>query len=580
MIDSIAEKYALTHEGAKNLLKGILYTTLLNISFMFPIGLYVLLLSQFMSPLLDKGYVQPNLVLYLVGIIICSVIIFIFAWKQYYFVFNTMYDSSIERRVSLAENIRKLPLSFFEKKDLSDLTATVMGDCTDLEHMFSHAIPQLGGSILSVILITIGLLTINVYLTISLVWVIPVSFGLLIITKKIQEKHSKLLLEKSRETTDSIQECIDSIEELKSYNYEKQYLEKIGKKVDNQHKIKINNELLMGIIINASKMILKLAIVCVLLVGANLIVNNQITIFTFLIFIIAASCIYIPLENALMYLTEILNTNVKIERMNNLTKQVNTNKDTDYHVNNYDINFENVYFSYDTQKDVLKNVTFTAKQNEVTALIGPSGGGKSTVSKLASAFWNPTKGRVKLDDVDLSMIDNEKILENYSIVFQDVILFNNTILENIRIGKKDATNEEIYKAAEIAQCSEFIEKLPDGYNTNIGENGLLLSGGQRQRISIARAILKDAPIIILDEATSFLDVENESIIQTAINNLIKDKTVIVIAHRMRTIANADKIIVLKEGEIVEQGTPDQLIKNKGLFDKMVNIQSKSSKWKI
>lgn len=580
MINYLSNKFALTENGARDLIKGIIYTTLLDISLVLPVGLYLLLIYQWIAPLIGGIPVEPNLGLFMVFIFLVLGIIFAFQWKQYHFVFNTTYTESEERRISLAENLRKLPMSFFGNRDLSDLTTTIMGDCTELEHTFSHAIPQLLGSLISIILLSIGMFIFDWRLSIALFWVVPVSLAIVFIARKFQQKGNLKVIKKGRESSDCIQECLESVKDLKSYNYENEYLNNLDDKIKDVESAKIRSELMSASGVITGTMVLKLGIVSVMLVGAALFLSNQINIFVFLMFLIAASSIYNPVENALMFLSEIFNSDLKIKRMNDIKSQVIEGGSTDYCVEDYNIKFENVNFSYDDSEDVLKNISFVAKQGEVTALIGPSGSGKSTVSKLAAKLWEPTKGKVKLGNVDLATVDNEKILENYSIVFQDVVLFNTSVMENIRIGKRDASDEEVLEAAKIAMCDEFINDLPEGYETVIGENGILLSGGQRQRISIARALLKDAPIIILDEATSFLDVENESKIQKALSALIQNKTVLVIAHRMRTIANTDKIVVLDKGSIVEEGDPNELLKNNGLFAKMIQIQNESSQWEI
>ncbi len=571
-------KYGLSHMSSKNFIKGIISTVALNLATMLPMGLYILLIYILINPLTGGEYIEPNLGLFMLLIIVVAAVISLAHWKQYYFVYNTTYDSSVEKRINLAENIRELPLSYFERKDLSDLSATIMGDCTDLEQVFSHAIPQFFGSIITLILMAIGLFSFNATLSLALLWVVPVSFLLLGSSIKLQEKFNERVLVESRKISDNVQECLDSVKDIKSYNYEKEYLKKLQNNNSGLQKARIRGELITGSLVTSSQLLLKLGMLSVVFVGIGLLVNNQIDLFTLLMFIITSTIIFAPVESALMYLAEITSVDVKVKRMNEIENKTLKGGKTDYSVSNYDIHFENVTFSYDDEKDVIHDISFTAKQNEVTALIGPSGGGKSTVSKLAANFWNPNRGSVKIDDIDISTVNNEKILENYSIVFQDVILFNGSIFDNIKIGKKDATEEEIYKVAKMARCDEFVDKLPEGYDTIIGENGRLLSGGQRQRISIARALLKDAPIIILDEATSFLDVENETYIQEALNSLIKDKTVIIIAHRMRTIRNVDKIIVLDDGRIVEEGNPNNLYAENGLFTKMVDIQNKSEEW--
>ncbi len=571
-------KYGLTHSSSKNLIKGIIYTVILNMTTMFPMGLYILLIYILINPLTGGEYIEPNLGLFILLIIVVAAAISLAHWKQYFYVYNTTYDSSVEKRINLAESIRELPLSYFERKDLSDLSATIMGDCTDLEHVFSHAIPQSIGAVITLILMSIGLFTFNATLSLALLWVVPISLLLLVSSIKFQEKYNEKILLKSREISDNVQECLDSVKDIKSYNYEEQYLKKLHDSNTGLQNARIKGELVTGSLVTTSQLLLKLGMISVVIVGIGMLINNQIDLFTLLVFIITSTIIFAPVETALIYLAEITVVDVKVKRMQEIESKVMTGGKTEYDVDNYNIHFENVKFSYDDEKEVIHDISFTAKQNEVTALIGPSGGGKSTVSKLAANFWNPDSGRVCIDNVDISTINNEKILENYSIVFQDVILFNSSIFDNIKIGKKDATDEEVYNVAKLARCDEFVEKLPEGYDTIIGENGRLLSGGQRQRISIARALLKDAPIIILDEATSFLDVENETSIQEALNTLIKDKTVIIIAHRMRTIRNVDKVVVLEDGRIVEEGKPDLLYEKGGLFTKMVDIQTKSDEW--
>ena len=574
------ERFGLTKDGSDNLVKGILYTALLDISFMLPVGLYSLLIYMWVEPLMGGEVMDPNLGMFIVLILIVLGIIFAFAFRQYHFVYNTTYVESENRRINLGENLRKLPLSFFENRDLADLTSTIMNDCTDLEHVFSHAIPQLLGSILSLVLMSIGLLIFDWRLAIVLLWVVPVAFIILYISRGLIYKSGDIVLQDLLNCGDAMQECIESIRDLKSYNHENEYYSKISGLTSIIEKSRIKAELMAAAGVISGKVVLNLGMVSVILLGSYLIVNSQVSIFTLLIFLIASATIYAPLENGLMFLSEILMMDNKITRTKEIASLVVEGGLTEYELDGYDVEFRDVDFNYDDLKNVLSDITFTAKQGEVTALVGPSGGGKSTVSKLAARFWDPVSGQVFLGGQDLSELDPEKLLENFSIVFQDVILFNTSIMENIRVGKKDASDEEVIEAARLAECDEFVEKLPDGYDTVIGENGELLSGGQRQRISIARALLKDADVILLDEATSFLDVENESKIQRALSELIKNKTVIIIAHRMRTIANADKIIVLDEGHIAEQGSPEELLAQDGLFKRMVELQNLSGEWQI
>ena len=567
------KRFGLTKEGSDNLVKGILYTALLNIALMFPVGLYALLIT-------GGEIVDPNLGMFILLILVVLGIIFAFAWKQYHFVFNTTYAESENRRINLGENLRKLPLSFFENRDLADLTSTIMNDCTDLEHVFSHAIPQLLGSVISLIIVSVGMLTFDWRLAIALLWPVPVAFIILYVSRILINRGGKIVMIDLLNCGDAMQECIESIRDLKSYGYENEYYGKISNFTSKVEKSRIKAELMAAAGVIVGKVVLNLGIVSVILLGSYLIMNAQVSLFTFLIFLIASAIIYGPVENGLMFLSEIFMMDIKIDRSKEIESLVIEGGLRDYSLDGYDIEFKDVNFNYDDLKDVLTDISFTAKQGEVTALVGPSGGGKSTVSKLAARFWDPVSGEVSLGGQNLAELDSEKLLENFSIVFQDVLLFNNSILENIRVGRKDATDDEVLQAAKLAECDEFVQKLPEGYDAVIGENGELLSGGQRQRISIARALLKDANVILLDEATSFLDVENESKIQKALSALIKNKTVIIIAHRMRTIANADNIIVLDDGKIAEKGSPDELIANDGLFKKMVDLQNLSGEWKI
>ena len=574
------KRFGLTKEGSDNLVKGILYTALLNIALMFPVGLYALLINYWVEPLTGGEIIDPNLGMFILLILVVLGIIFALAWKQYHFVFNTTYAESENRRINLGENLRKLPLSFFENRDLADLTSTIMNDCTDLEHVFSHAIPQLLGSVISLIIVSVGMLTFDWRLAIALLWPVPVAFIILYVSRILINRGGKIVMIDLLNCGDAMQECIESIRDLKSYGYENEYYGKISNFTSKVEKSRIKAELMAAAGVIVGKVVLNLGIVSVILLGSYLIMNAQVSLFTFLIFLIASAIIYGPVENGLMFLSEIFMMDIKIDRSKEIESLVIEGGLRDYSLDGYDIEFKDVNFNYDDLKDVLTNISFTAKQGEVTALVGPSGGGKSTVSKLAARFWDPVSGEVSLGGQNLAELDSEKLLENFSIVFQDVILFNNSILENIRVGRKDATDDEVLQAAKLAECDEFVQKLPEGYDTVIGENGELLSGGQRQRISIARALLKDANVILLDEATSFLDVENESKIQKALSALIKNKTVIIIAHRMRTIANADNIIVLDDGKIAEKGSPDELIANDGLFKKMVDLQNLSGEWKI
>lgn len=576
MLKKLQYKYALSRQGAKDLIKGILGCTLQNISFMFPVAL----LYCFIEDLLNGNISLEKSCFYVIGCIACLLIIFVASIFQYNSTFLATYVETGVRRITLAEKLRKIPLSFFGKKDLADLTSTIMADCTFLETAFSHFIPPFLGSIISTVLISLGLLIFNWKMALSALWVLPIAFGIVYFSSGVQEKLSKKAMKAKIDCADGIQECIETIQDLKANNCEDKYLCGLDKKIKAVEKRAIKSEFGTSVFVVSANMILKLGIASVALVGTILLSKSEIDIITFFAFLIVVSRLYDPLQSALQNLAAIISSRTNISRMNEILYHDVQSGDNKLINNGYDIVFDNVGFSYNEKNTVLNDVIFTAKQGEVTALVGPSGGGKTTVSRLAARFWDVSKGKITVGGMDISKIEPETLMSLYSIVFQDVTLFNNTIMENIRLGRKDASDEEVINAAKLANCDEFINKLPDGYNTMIGENGCQLSGGERQRISIARAFLKDAPIILLDEATSSLDIENETYIQNALSRLIKNKTVLVIAHRMRTIYGADKIIVLKDGNVAEMGNGPQLMKKSGIFSNMVQLQKESLDWKL
>ena len=532
MLKKIQRRFALSKQGAKDLIKGCIVCAVQNISFMFPVGL----LYYFVCALMNGGINGSQATLYIIGCILCLLFTFIATWFQYNGTYLATYVESGVRRVSLSEKLRKIPLSFFGKKDLADLTNSIMSDCATLETTFSHYVPSLIGSIISSILIAIGLFAFDWRMAIAAVWVLPIAFAIVACSSKVQNYFSRKQMKAKIALEDGVQECIEALRDLKSNNAENDYLNALDKKIKDVEIRQIKSELGVAVFVVSASFILKLGIATVALVGSILLVNGTLTIPALFMFLLVASRLYEPLEGALQNLAAVISSKTNIDRMNEiLDYPIQTGSDK---INNrgYDIIFDKVNFAYNSDETVLKNVSFTAKQGEVTALVGPSGGGKTTVSRLAARFWDIKKGKITVGGADISKIDPETLLSLYSIVFQDVTLFNNTIMENIRIGKKDATDSEVLMAAKLANCDEFAYKLPDGYNSMIGENGCELSGGERQRISIARAFLKNAPIILLDEATASLDVENETLIQTALSRLIKDKTVLVIAHRMRTVS--------------------------------------------
>ena len=499
---------------------------------------------------------------------------------QYNSTYFATYIESGVRRINIAEKLRKLPLFYFGKRDLADLTSTIMNDSAVLETAFSHFIPELVGSVASTTIVALGILAFDWKMALAALWVLPVSFAIVLSSSHFQQKLGRKQMDAKMACADGIQECIETVQDLKSNNAEKQYLKGLFKKVDNVEKRMVISEFGNAAFVVSASLVLKLGIASVALTGTYLLRSGKLDVLTFFMFLLVASRLYDPLQGALQNLAAIISTKTNIARMNEILNhdvQIGSEKLTN---KGFDIKFDHVKFAYDTSDTILEDVSFTAKQGEVTALVGPSGGGKTTVSRLAARFWDASSGKITVGGMDVSKTDPETLFSLYSIVFQDVTLFNNTIMENIRIGRKDATDEEVIEAAKLANCDEFAMKLPDKWNSMIGENGCGLSGGERQRISIARAFLKNAPVILLDEATSSLDVENETLIQSAISRLIKDKTVLVIAHRMRTVAGADKIVVLSDGKVAEMGSPEELIKNKGTFAHMTELQTQGLSWSL
>ena len=576
MIQILQRRFALSRQGAVDLIKGCIACVFQDISFMLPVGL----LYSFVIDLMNRGVNGSRIAFYAVGALACLVLIFIVTYFQYNATYLATYVESGVRRVSLAEQLRKIPLSFFGKKDLADLTNSIMGDCATLETAFSHYVPALAGSLISTTLIAVCLFAYDWRMALAAVWVLPIAFVITFFSARIQTYFNHKSVEANVALESGVQECIESLQDLKANNAEKSYLKGLNKKIDYVEKRHIITELGTALFVVSSTLILKFGIATVALVGSVLLIRGEIDVPLFFLFLLVASRLYAPLEGALQNLAAVISTKPNINRMNEILDkpiQTGSNRLTNQ---GYDIVFDHVGFAYNTGETVLKDVSFTAKQGEVTALVGPSGGGKTTVSRLAARFWDIGKGKITVGGMDISEIEPETLLSLYSIVFQDVTLFNNTVIENIRIGRKDATDEEVIAAAKLANCDEFVVKLPDGYSSMIGENGCELSGGERQRISIARAFLKNAPIILLDEATASLDVENETLIQTALSTLIKDKTTLVIAHRMRTVSGADKVVVLSGGLVAEQGTPETLMNTGTIYPHMVKLQTLSRDWGI
>lgn len=575
MIKRLMKNYAVSEKGARGMINAVVATVCLNIALMLPVGLMYLLVSDMLG-----GQPMKHAAALGVGIVAVFILLYLTIFWQYNSTFFSTYKESGAKRVALAEKLRMLPLSYFGRKDSADLTTVILGDVEKLEHTISHQFAQFYGAIISTVIVGVGLLFFDWRMAVAALWMLPISIAIVLCSRSIQNHYSRIVNKATLESADGIQECIEASRDLKSANAEKRYLEGLFKKIDAVESTLTRSELITGLLVSGAQMLLKTGMATVVLVGANLLIKGETDVITFFAFMLVISRIYEPMNGSLVNLAAINSLQVSVDRMNEITEypiQSGSDKLTN---NGYDIQFEHVKFAYDNGEQVLRDVSFTAKQGEVTALIGPSGGGKTTVSRLAARFWDVTGGRITVGGMDVSKVEPETLLKLYSIVFQDVTLFDNTIMENIRVGKKDATDEEVIAAAKLANVDEFTKRLPDGYNTRIGENGSELSGGERQRISIARAFLKNAPIILLDEATASLDAENESLVQEALSKLIADKTVMIIAHRMRTVANADHIVVLKDGVTAEQGSPDELYASGGIYRRMSDLQKESGEWQL
>ncbi|MBR2089940.1 MAG: ABC transporter ATP-binding protein [Fibrobacter sp.] len=572
MYNWIKNRFVLSDEGTKTFIKGVFWTTWHYLSLMLPLSFVFLFLKEFMAKLKEPEAITLDFWQYLViAVVIYLVMYFIYA-LSYDSTYESVYSECKKRRITLAEKLRKLPLAFFGKKDLSDLTSTIMNDVNALEMIFSHAVPEIFAVAAMLVICAVALIIYNPLMAAALLWVAPFAGLLIYLSRKLQFKNFKHTYNAARVITEDIQESLENIQEIKSYCEE----ESVCKALDEHSKFyehsQIKGEFMSGVILNGAQIFLKFGLASVLIFGSILLAQNKLSVFDYLVYIVCASTIYSPIYLVLNNMTELFFLDVRLKRFKEMDDMEIQHGSTKFDPSNYDIEFKNVDFYYNEEKQVLKKASFTAKQGEITALVGPSGSGKTTAAKLAARFWDIQGGTITLGGQDISRIDPETLLKNFSIVFQDVVLFNTSIRDNIRIGKRDATDEEILRAAKLANCDDFVQKLPQGYDTVIGENGDTLSGGERQRISIARAILKDAPIVLLDEATASLDVENESKIQQSISELVQNKTVIIIAHRMRTIANADKVVVLQNGQVVEAGSPAELKAKDGLFGKMLKLQ--------
>ena len=572
MIKRISKKYAMTEKGAKDYVAAVFWSVLVNISKMLPVGVLAAALSGITQALTDGTDPRAGLTRFIIAGILALLALFVTFLIQYRALYDATYRESANRRIQIAEVLRRLPLSFFGKRDLTDLTTTIMADTETLEKAFSHFYPAMYGALITTTMVAAGMLVYDWRMALALLWVVPVSLLAVYLCRRLEKRHIKKGLTTRRAATDAMQEVLECASEIKACNRKERYLAELNHKLDEAERDNIRGELFTGSVITAAQSFLKLGIATTVLTGVILMSSGSLTMIPFLLFLIAATRLYDPIGSMFANLAAVFACEVRIERMKEIENEKRMTGLTKYRPDGYDISFEHVTFAYRENEDVLKDVSFTAKQGQVTALVGPSGGGKSTAARLAARFWDPSEGTVRLGGVDVSTVDAEALLEKYAIVFQDVVLFADTVMENIRI------DAEVLAAAKAAQCDAFISELPDGYHTLIGENGSRLSGGERQRISIARAILKDAPVILLDEATASLDVENETAVQAALSGLIQNKTVLIIAHRMRTVMHADQIVLLSGGRVTEIGRPSDLLEKNGLFRHMAQLQSESMEW--
>jgi len=576
--EKFQRKYALTDQGVRNTKKGTFWTVIVNLVVMGGVSILYLVMSGFMGAL-TEGSPLPGSAIVLGLLVLFALLSFVTHLQQYKATYGLVYNEVKTTRLSLAERLRKLPLGYFGKRDLADLTETIMGDVNRMEHVWSHVLGYLYGAYISTAIIAVCLLVYDWRLAIACLWGVPVAFGLLFGSRKIAARNAERTKKAAVRVSDGIQEALENVREIRATNQEERYLNGLNQKIDEHERVTIQGELGTGLFVNAASVIMRLGVATTILVGANLILSGSIDFMLLFLFLLVITRVYAPFDQSLALIAEMFVSQVSADRMNEIYDTPTAEGAEKFEPKGHDIVFEHVGFSYD-EKEVLHDVSFTAKEGEVTALVGPSGSGKSTCARLAARLWDISKGVIRVGGVDISTIDPEVLLRDYSMVFQDVVLFDDTVMENIRLGKRGATDEEVRAAAKAANCDEFVHRLPQGYNTPIGENGAKLSGGERQRISIARALLKDAPIVLLDEATASLDVENETRVQGALSRLLVGKTVLVIAHRMRTVEAADKIIVLADGRVAEEGTPAELMNKNGLYHHMVDLQRQSAGWRL
>ena len=585
MFASFKKKYALSDQGMKIVVLGTLWTTLTNLIIMAGTASLLLVMNAFVEHL-TAGAPLPKVLPYLAGLLVFALILFGTSWFQYSYSYGAVFSQTGTQRIDLAERLRKLPLSFFGRRDLADLTDTILGDVATMEHAYAHALNQLYGAVVSSVLVFLALLPINWALDLAAFWSVPVAFAIIFATRRFVEAASQRTRQAQIRVSDGIQEALDCVREIHATNQEGRYLERLFSTIDDTEATTVRTEMTNGLIMNSAMVVLRLGVATTFLVAAGLIIQGRIDFMVMFLFLLMVSRIYSPFDQALMLVSELFQSQGSARRIRSITEEPVAEGSMEFHPVGHDIVFNHVAFSYPglagkaAGEPVLEDVGFTAKEGEITALVGPSGSGKSTCARLAARFWDAASGSITVGGVDVSKVDPEVLLRDYAVVFQDVMLFDDTVMGNIRMGRCGASDEEVLAAARAANCDQFVSRLPQGYETMIGENGSRLSGGERQRISIARAILKDAPIVLLDEATASLDVENETQVQEALSQLLVGKTVMVIAHRMRTVEQADKIVVLDQGRVVEQGSPQELMAADGEFARMVRLQGESADWSL
>ena len=565
----------------KDFMRGAGFCALANLMLMLPIVVLYFVASDFVRYLGEPAVGLPSMAPYVVGIVAALAVMFVTQMWEYRATYTVVYKESARKRIAIAERLRLLPLSFFGKRDLADLTSVIMKDCSDQERLFSHTMPQIFGMGASTLVFAAMMFAFDWRLAASALWPIPVALVALLLTARVQKSHTAKKNAASLSFVDGLQEYLECHREIRSLNKVGAFQSDLGRRIDRFEREKIGAELAMGVAVCSAQGFLRLGIASVIVVGTMLLVTGRVDFLVFFVYLLAVTRVYDPINVILQAIAELMDMSLSLGRMRAIENEPIQTGHTSFEPQGYDVAFDDVGFAYADGEDVLDGVSFTAREGQVTALVGASGSGKSTAVKLASRFWDVSSGAVFVGGVDVSTVDPETLLSSFSEVFQDVVLFDDTVRENIRLGKKNATDEEVLAAAKAARCDEFVERLPNGYDTLIGENGGRLSGGERQRISIARALLKNAPIVLLDEATASLDVENETQVQAALSELLQGKTVLVIAHRMRTVDNADKIVVLEGGRVVEQGSPAELReKPEGRYRRMLELQRESAAWAL